>query len=129
MKSLTVAAERLFVTQSAVSQSLAKLRATLQDELFIRTGGVMAATSFANAAYPQFREALALSNELSAESNRSTPAPRLEPFESLYLSWVKSDGWQISCLKFESSLHRLTSKWSAWRQNRLPNSYVKAKSI
>ena len=32
MRSLTAAAERLFVTQSAVSQSLAKLRAALHDE-------------------------------------------------------------------------------------------------
>ena len=40
------AAERLFVTQPAVSQALKKLRYHFEDELFIRTPNGMQATSF-----------------------------------------------------------------------------------
>jgi len=72
MQSLTAAAERLYITQSAVSQSLSKLRATLKDELFVRKGRAMEATPFAISAYPQFRDAVLAVDRV---------VRRLEPFD------------------------------------------------
>jgi len=57
-QSLTATAERLYVTQSAVSQSLARLRSSLRDELFVRQGRLMVPTPFGISAYPPFREAI-----------------------------------------------------------------------
>ena len=57
--SLTAAAERLFVSQSAVSQSLAKLRLSVADPLFHRDGRKMIPTRLAETLYPEFRGALA----------------------------------------------------------------------
>lgn len=58
-RSLTSAASRLFVTQSAVSQSLARLRTALDDALFERRGRLMQPTPVAKDLYPAFRDALA----------------------------------------------------------------------
>ncbi len=57
-RNLTVAAERLFVTQSAVSQSLARLRRQFDDPLFERTGREMVPTPVADRAFEGFKEAL-----------------------------------------------------------------------
>lgn len=57
-RSLTAAAERLFVTQSAVSQSLGRLRKLFEDQLFERRGGQMQPTPVAQDAYTDLREAL-----------------------------------------------------------------------
>jgi DNA-binding transcriptional LysR family regulator len=56
--SLTVAAQQLFVTQSAVSQALGRLRDQLDDLLFDRNGRVMRPTPLADAIFPAFRDAL-----------------------------------------------------------------------
>jgi DNA-binding transcriptional LysR family regulator len=61
-RSLTSAASRLFVTQSAVSQSLARLRAALDDPLFERHGRLMQPTPVAKDVYPAFRDAMAAIN-------------------------------------------------------------------
>lgn len=58
-RSLTAAAERLFVTQPAVSQSLNRLRKEVEDEVFYRSGREMVPTPFAVAAYPTIRDSLA----------------------------------------------------------------------
>ena len=92
MKSLTAAAERLFVTQSAVSQSLAKLRATLDDELFIRRGGVMAPTSFATSAYPQFYDALTAIERVTGRVEPFDPATTTRTFR-IALSELGEVGW------------------------------------
>lgn len=92
MKSLTAAAERLFVTQSAVSQSLAKLRASLQDELFIRRRGTMAATSFANDTYPQFREALTAIERVTSRIEPFDPGTTTRTFR-IALSELGEVGW------------------------------------
>lgn len=55
---VTAAAERLFVTQSAVSQALTRLRRELGDQLFVREGRVMRATPAAENLYPRFHAAL-----------------------------------------------------------------------
>ena len=57
-KSATQAAQRLNLTQSAVSLSLRKLRELYQDSLFIRTGRGLAPTLFANQIYPLAKDAL-----------------------------------------------------------------------
>jgi DNA-binding transcriptional LysR family regulator len=55
---VTHAAARLHLTQSAVSQSLAKLRSALGDPLFVRTGHVMEPTAKARAIAGPIRQAL-----------------------------------------------------------------------
>lgn len=57
-KSATQAAQRLNLTQSAISLSLRKLRELYQDSLFTRTGRGLAPTLFANQIYPLAKDAL-----------------------------------------------------------------------
>lgn len=60
--SVSAAAEALALTQPAVSHSLARLRATLSDPLFVRVGRRLQPTSLATELYPSFRDALLLLN-------------------------------------------------------------------
>lgn len=92
LKSLTAASERLFVTQSAVSQSLAKLRVALQDELFIRRGGAMAATSFADTVYPQLRDALTAVERVTSRIEPFDPGTTTKTFR-IALSELGEVGW------------------------------------
>lgn len=57
--SVTLAAERLFVTQPSVSYALARLRELFGDPLFTRTADGMQPTLCAQAAYRHFSEGLA----------------------------------------------------------------------
>jgi len=57
--SLTVSGERLFVTQSAVSQALGRMREHFDDPLFTRAGREMRPTPLADALFPALRESLA----------------------------------------------------------------------
>ena len=57
-RNLTHAASRLYVSQPAVSQALAKLRRALADPLFTRTGRTMEPTPLARSVYPGFRDSL-----------------------------------------------------------------------
>lgn len=59
-RSLTASAARLFVTQPAISQALARLRRDLDDPLFRRVGRVMEPTPLADAVFPELRDALAV---------------------------------------------------------------------
>ncbi|AKF04501.1 LysR family transcriptional regulator [Sandaracinus amylolyticus] len=59
-RNLTRAASRLFVSQSAVSHALARLRAQLGDELFVRHGRGVVPTEAAERLAPAVREALAI---------------------------------------------------------------------
>src|SRR5699024_10526230 len=65
---------------------------TRSDELFIRTGGVMAATSFANAAYPQFREALAAIERVISRIEPFDPGASTRTFR-IALSELGEVGW------------------------------------
>src|SRR6185369_16257200 len=56
-RSVLRASERVFLSQSAVSHSLARLREMLNDELFIRTSAGMQPTSRALTMAPLIREA------------------------------------------------------------------------
>ena len=58
-RSLTGAAQRLFITQPAVSQSLARLRREVADELFYRSGREMVPTPYATEFYPTVHDSLA----------------------------------------------------------------------
>ncbi|MBB6190940.1 DNA-binding transcriptional LysR family regulator [Sphingobium wenxiniae] len=59
-RSVTAAARRLFITPSAVSHNLRKLRATLGDELFRRGPHGMEPTERVDDLIPQIREALGI---------------------------------------------------------------------
>ncbi|MFP2925111.1 LysR family transcriptional regulator [Pyxidicoccus sp. 3LG] len=59
-RNLTRAAEVLFLSQSAVSHALARLREQLGEPLFVREGRGVAPTPFAERLAPEIREALAL---------------------------------------------------------------------
>ena len=56
--SLSVAAVKLGMTQSAVSQALSRLRLTLGDEVFVRYGNGMRPSNYAVQIYPDIRLAL-----------------------------------------------------------------------
>ena len=58
-RSLTAAADGLYVTQPAVSQALGRLRRELDDSLFQRVGRTMEPSELARSLYPDFRDALA----------------------------------------------------------------------
>lgn len=58
-KSVTAAAERLFLTQPSVSYALSKLRDALQDPLFIRGPEGMVPTTCGELAYKKFSAAMA----------------------------------------------------------------------
>jgi LysR family nod box-dependent transcriptional activator len=59
-RSVTQAAERLHLTQSAVSNALARLRATLGDDLLVQSGRRMVLTPFAEELRGQVRDILML---------------------------------------------------------------------
>jgi DNA-binding transcriptional LysR family regulator len=57
-RSVLRASQKVFLSQSAVSHSLARLREVLEDELFVRTSSGMLPTARALAMAPRVREAL-----------------------------------------------------------------------
>ncbi|WP_165912303.1 LysR family transcriptional regulator [Novosphingobium sp. PhB165] len=59
LRSVTRTADRLGLTQSAVSHALRRLRELLGDPLFVRTGGTLQPTPRARAMAPAIREGLA----------------------------------------------------------------------
>lgn len=91
-QSLTATAERLYVTQSAVSQSLARLRASLRDELFIRQGRAMTPTPFAISAYPPFCEAIQGIERVTSRIEPFDPATTDRVFR-IALSELGEVGW------------------------------------
>jgi len=73
-KSLTRAGERLNLTQSAVSHALSRLRASLGDRLFERSGAVMLPTALARDAFPGLEAGLRLMEAALADGGRFDPA-------------------------------------------------------
>ena len=57
-RNATKAAEQLFVTTSAVSHSMKRLRSLFDDELFIRTSDGLIATAVSDSLHPRVRELL-----------------------------------------------------------------------
>lgn len=108
-RSLTIAARRLYVTQPAVSQALARLRRELDDPLFEREGRLMRPTPFADAVYPGFREALAGIDRTLDSVHRFDPADSQRLFR-IALSELGEIGWFPSILaavRAEASAVRL----------------------
>lgn len=96
-RSLTAAAARLFVTQSAVSQSLARLRAEFDDRLFERAGRTMEPTALAQSLYPGFREALAAVDRTVEQVHGFDPATSDRAFR-IAMSELGEIGWAAAML-------------------------------
>lgn len=78
-RSVLRASQKLFLSQSAVSHSLARLREVLDDELFIRTSTGMQPTARASLMAPPVRHALK-SMEVAVEQPRFIPATSTRTF-------------------------------------------------
>jgi LysR family transcriptional regulator, nod-box dependent transcriptional activator len=79
-RSVTRAAERLHLTQSAMSAALKRLRESFQDELLVLHGKRMIPTQHALSLAPQVSEALARLKGLIASSTRFNPATSTRQF-------------------------------------------------
>jgi DNA-binding transcriptional LysR family regulator len=84
-RSVTVAAARLGLTQPAVSNALARLRALFDDRLFVRTPAGMDATPFARDLGEPVRQALALLDSALAHGPGFDPATSSRVFR-FYMS-------------------------------------------
>src|SRR5437763_2064106 len=84
-RSVTAAAARLGLTQPAVSNALARLRALFGDALFVRTPAGMEATPFARGVAEPVRQALALLDSALAHGPGFDPATATRPFR-FYMS-------------------------------------------
>jgi DNA-binding transcriptional LysR family regulator len=91
-RNLTLASSRLFVTQSAVSQSLAKLRKHFDDQLFVRTQGDMAPTALATQLYDTFRSSLSSIERVIDNGQNFDPAHTDQMFR-IALSELGEIGW------------------------------------
>ncbi|MCS5734513.1 LysR family transcriptional regulator [Herbiconiux daphne] len=72
--SLTATAERLFMSQPAVSQALGRMRRELDDPLFQREGGTMVPSMLADSLYPDFRDSLSRIEQRLDEVKHFSPA-------------------------------------------------------
>ncbi|WP_241301639.1 LysR family transcriptional regulator [Microbulbifer elongatus] len=72
-RNLTRAAERLHITQPAVSNALARLRRVLNDQLFIRTPNGMSPTPLTEHIMPKVQQALTLLGSSVAEHHQFEP--------------------------------------------------------
>lgn len=84
-RSVTLAARHLGLTQPAVSNALARLRAQFEDTLFVRTPGGMDATPFARELAEPVRQALALLESALAHGPGFDPATATRAFR-FYMS-------------------------------------------
>jgi DNA-binding transcriptional LysR family regulator len=84
-RSVTAAARHLQLTQPAVSNALARLRAQFDDALFVRTPGGMDATPFARELAEPVRQALALLESALAHGPGFDPATSTRAFR-FYMS-------------------------------------------
>ena len=73
-RNLTRAAERLHITQPAVSNALARLRRALNDQLFIRTPSGMSPTPLTENIMPRVQQALTLLGSSVTEQHQFEPA-------------------------------------------------------
>lgn len=79
-RSISRAAARLAMTQSAVSHALSRLRLVFRDELFIRQSRGVEPTAAADALYVKLRGALATVRDSIAESRTFQPATSVRKF-------------------------------------------------
>jgi len=79
-RNVTRAAQRMGLSQSALSHSLARLRTVLDDELFVRSKGGMVLTPRAEHLAPQIRDALTKLDEVLRSPLRFDPATSRRTF-------------------------------------------------
>src|SRR5690554_1241190 len=72
-RNLTRAAEQLFLSQSAVSHALTRMREQLDDPLFVRDGQGVCPTPLANRLWPDIEQALELLQQALQRSNAFDP--------------------------------------------------------
>ena len=72
-RNLTRAAEQLFLSQSAVSHALARMRQQLDDPLFVRDGQGVCPTPLANRLWPDIEQALDLLQQALQRSSAFEP--------------------------------------------------------
>src|SRR5215510_2450636 len=89
-KSVSRAAERLFLGQPAMSGALARLRDVLQDEILVRTGRGMEPTAKALAIYAQLAPALESIRAALFERPAFDPATQSRTFHLGMRDWVES---------------------------------------
>ena len=77
-RKLTIAAEHLAVTQSAVSHALRRLRHTFKDELFLRTGHGLEPTARALALAPRIAQIIEAVHETLMPDDAFNPAAEAE---------------------------------------------------
>lgn len=68
LKSISRSAQTLYISQSAASHALQRLRLHLNDELFVRTGSKMLPTPFAEQIYPSIKTALVSIQNISTQN-------------------------------------------------------------
>jgi DNA-binding transcriptional LysR family regulator len=88
-KSVSRAAERLFIGQPAMSGALARLRDVLRDEILVRTGRGMAPTTKALALYAQLTPALESIRATLFEQPAFDPASQSRTFHLGMRDWVE----------------------------------------
>src|SRR5688572_33484375 len=99
-RGVTPAAARLGLTQPAVSNALARLRALFGDALFVRTASGMDATPFARGVAEPVRQALALLESAWRTARASSRPPRRGRFASTCRTWARLSScrrWSSAC--------------------------------
>jgi DNA-binding transcriptional LysR family regulator len=87
-RSVTRAGDQIGLSQPAVSQALGRLRALLDDQLFVRKGPEMAPTPRAEELAPVIRQALAQVEQALAGANRFDPAALSRTFSLIGADFV-----------------------------------------
>src|SRR5215472_5099281 len=95
-KSVSRAAERLFLGQPAMSGALARLRDVLQDEILVRTGRGMEPTTKALALHAQLTPALESIRAALFEQPAFDPATQTRTFHLGMRDWVEA--WLMPAL-------------------------------
>ncbi len=102
-RNLSKAADRLFLSQSAVSHSLKRLRNDFQDPLFVRDSKGVAPTEFAQSLAPRIRNLLLQVEEIYSADNSFDPAKSKRKL-------VLAAGDYFSITMLERFVSRLTSQ-------------------
>ncbi|MFS0735047.1 LysR family transcriptional regulator [Microbacterium sp. 1P10UB] len=123
-RSVTIAAERLHVTAPAISQSLARLRRELDDQLFKRSGRGVTPTPLAEAIFPRLQASLADIDNTFDAVNGFDPATSERTFR-IAMSELGEVGWlpEIFTIFHRDAprarlevVHLDTSRLSEWLQ-------------
>jgi len=87
-KHVTRAAERLDVSQSSMSVSLAKLRDLFHDELLMRGGGTLVPTETALRLWPRVQEAVGAMERVFEPAARFDPATATDTFRLIVIDYI-----------------------------------------